>query len=310
MRVVLVGMGIQGEKRRRIAKDDIVATVDPVKDDVDFRHLKDIPLDRYDAALLCVPEAPKLELLTYLLDNDKHVLVEKPLIASEETALLRLKEIAASRNLVCYTAYNHRFEPHFIEMRDAVSSGKLGDVYRIRMFYGNGTARDVRSSPWRDQGAGVLTDLGSHLLDTLLFVFGDIPEPDGWEVWSCQRFENNAPDHVIFAIAPPHARMLVELEVSLLSWRNHFVGEIVGSTGTLKVESLCKWGLSILTFHKRVLPSGAPVTVTKTLNMPDPTWEAEYRHFKHLISAGGQGNIANDIRVNRILQKLISHINC
>ena len=34
------------------------------------------------------------------------------------------------------------------------------------MFYGNGTARLVRDSAWRDQGAGVLPDLGSHLLDT------------------------------------------------------------------------------------------------------------------------------------------------
>ena len=40
------------------------------------------------------------------------------------------------------------------------------------MFYGNGTARLVRDSDWRDQGSGVLHDLGSHLLDTVAYWFG------------------------------------------------------------------------------------------------------------------------------------------
>ena len=92
-----------------------------------------------------------------------------------ETAVLeRLAELARSRRAICYTAYNHRFEPHFIRMKEAVESGILGRIYLCRMFYGNGTARDVRNSPWRDRGAGVLPDLGSHLLDTALFWFGQI----------------------------------------------------------------------------------------------------------------------------------------
>ena len=73
-----------------------------------------------------------------------------------------------------YVAYNHRFEPHFVRMRDLIASGVLGRIYRCRMFYGNGTARLVRNSDWRDQGAGVLDDLGSHVLDTARFWFGDI----------------------------------------------------------------------------------------------------------------------------------------
>ena len=53
-------------------------------------------------------------------------------------------------------------------MRELIVSGELGEIYSCRMFYGNGTARLVRESDWRDQGAGVLPDLGSHLLDTLV----------------------------------------------------------------------------------------------------------------------------------------------
>ena len=93
---------------------------------------------------------------------------------------------------------------------------RVGGVYRCRMFYGNGTARLVRESAWRDEGAGVLPDLGSHLLDTARFWFGDIGED--FRVISVSRFENQAPDHVV--IASETARPKLEFEMTLLSWRN------------------------------------------------------------------------------------------
>jgi scyllo-inositol 2-dehydrogenase (NADP+) len=166
MRVVVVGLGVQGRKRTAIAGNEVVATVDPVLPDASYRRIEDVPLSSYDAALLCVPDAPKVELLTYLLDHGKHALVEKPLLSDRDGDLALLAALAQKNGAVCYTAYNHRFEPHFVRMRDLIQSGGLGQIYTIRMFYGNGTAAQVKASPWRDKGSGVLFDLGSHLLDT------------------------------------------------------------------------------------------------------------------------------------------------
>jgi scyllo-inositol 2-dehydrogenase (NADP+) len=160
MRVVVVGLGVQGRKRTAIAGAEVVATVDPVLPDAGHRRIEDVPLDTYDAALLCVPDAPKVELLTYLLRNGKHALVEKPLLSEHDGDLAALAELAAKTGAVCYTAYNHRFEPHFVRMRDLIHSGKLGRIYTVRMYYGNGTAAQVKASPWRDTGTGVLFDLG------------------------------------------------------------------------------------------------------------------------------------------------------
>jgi len=41
-----------------------------------YRSIVDVPLADYDAVLACVPDQPKIELLTYCLENGKHVLVE------------------------------------------------------------------------------------------------------------------------------------------------------------------------------------------------------------------------------------------
>jgi predicted dehydrogenase len=231
--------------------------------------------------------------------------VEKPLLFENNKPIERLAELARRNRTLCYTAYNHRFEPHFVRMRDLIASGKLGRIYSVRMFYGNGTARLVRESAWRDQGAGVLPDLGSHLLDTLLFWFGDI-SPD-FKLWSANRFENKSFDHVSFGAAETSELPLVQLEISLLSWRNHFYCDVIAEKGTAHISSLCKWGPSSFVVRNRVLPSGRPDEESVTLTQADPTWQIEYDHFMALAGSSDPAagsNIENDFRINAALNSV------
>ncbi len=299
MRVVVAGLGVQGQKRRRVAGADFVAAVDPVNRDAQYKSIEDVPLNVYDAVLACIPDEPKIEMLGYLLGQGKHVLVEKPLWAEDDKAIERLQTLARSKETVCYTAYNHRFEPHFVRMRDTIKSGALGRVYHCRMFYGNGTARLVRNSDWRDAGAGVLPDLGSHLLDTVGFWFGDFDEQT--RVVTSRRFENRSPDHVVLASAGDPQ---IELEMTLLSWRNHFTCDMFAEKGSAHISSLCKWGPSTFTLRTRVLPSGIPPAEVDTLEQPDPTWEIEYAHFKKLCAGGHITDLSNDLKLNRVLRRL------
>ena len=300
MRVIVAGMGVQGAKRLAAAGPDAVATIDPVKDGVDYRDVRDVPLTDYDAALLCVPDEAKIDLLTYLLGEGKHVLVEKPILSDDDGDLRRLAALAEKTGAVCYTAYNHRFEPHFVRMRDLVHSGRLGKVYSLRMFYGNGTARLVRDSAWRDQGAGVLPDLGSHLLDTLRFWFGDDFNPT-FRVIGAYRHENRAFDHVVIGAEGEPA---IQLEMTMLSWRNHHTTDVFAENGSAHIESLCKWGPSTFTHRVRVLPSGRPPEEAVTLVQADPTWALEYGHFLELCRQGGTHTLDNDLWLNRTLRAL------
>jgi len=300
MRVVVAGLGVQGHKRRRVAGPDFVAAVDPVNREAEYRAIEDVPLGSYDAVLACIPDEPKIAVLDYLLGNGKHVLVEKPLWAAEEASIARLEATARKKGVLCYVAYNHRFEPHFVRMRDAIVGGTLGTLYHCRMFYGNGTARLVRESEWRDKGAGVLPDLGSHLLDTAQFWFGDIGEDV--RIVSSRRFENRAPDHVV--LASNKTKPQLELEMTLLSWRNHFTCDLFAENGSIHIRSLCKWGPSSFTLRRRMLPSGRPPEDTVTLTQDDPTWELEYAHFKKLCANGHDTDLSSDIRLNRMLRGL------
>jgi scyllo-inositol 2-dehydrogenase (NADP+) len=300
MRVIVVGMGVQGQKRLRVAGADAVATVDPVVAGTRFRRVEDVPPGDYDAALVCTPDAPKLAILDHLLRHGKHALVEKPLFAEDDAALQRLEALAREHRAVCYTAYNHRFEPHNERMRDLLAGGDLGRVYRCRMFYGNGTARLVRDSAWRDGGSGVLPDLGSHLLDTARFWFGELA--DDFRVVSASAFENRAPDHVV--IASEKGRPKLELEMTLLSWRNHFTCDVLAERGSAHISSLCKWGPSTFTVRKRVLPSGRPPEDALTLVQDDPTWALEYAHFNARCAERAPTDLGNDRWLNATLHRL------
>jgi predicted dehydrogenase len=300
MRAIVVGLGVQGHKRRKFAGSDFATTVDPVNPEAQYRKIEDVPLKTYDTALVCIPDEPKIEVLTYLLGHGKHVLIEKPLWAGDDKQIRELEQLARTKKVFCYTAYNHRFEPHYVRMRELIQSGALGKIYRCRMFYGNGTARLVRESEWRDQGAGVLPDLGSHLLDTIKFWFDDVGED--FQVVSANCFENRAPDHVV--IASKTAQPKIELEMTLLSWRNHFTCDVFAEKGTAHIRSLCKWGPTTFTHRTRVLPSGRPPEDQITLTQGDPTWELEYTYFKQQCAARAKTDLSNDLWLNRLLRDL------
>jgi scyllo-inositol 2-dehydrogenase (NADP+) len=300
MRVVVAGLGVQGHKRRTIAGADCVATVDPINPEADHPTLDAVPVDSYDAVLACVPDSPKTTLIGACIRNRKHILVEKPLWAEDENALAHLENQARAADVMVYTAYNHRFEPHFEAMKKLIDSNRLGRLYRCRMFYGNGTARQVRESAWRDQGGGVLPDLGSHLLDTARFWFGSVSEDI--RLVSVDRFENRAPDHVVLTTSTGEPRL--ELEMSLLSWRNHFTCDLFGENGSAHIESLCKWGPTSFVVRDRVLPSGRPPEETRILVQTDPTWDLEYTHFKKLCSDGRRTDLSGDRWLQKTLNRL------
>ena len=308
MKTIVVGLGAQGKKRRFFAGNDYIGSVDPINHEADYACIHEAPLSDYEAALVCLPDEPKYEVIRYLLSHDKHVLVEKPLWTPERRQLFELQTLAQEHNVIVYTAYNHRFEPHIKSISELLKENVLGEVYRCRLFYGNGTAKLVRDSGWRDAGGGVLTDLCCHLLDFVDYWFG--LRDTNYVCIDAQCHENNAPDHVV--ILNRVSKIKIEFEISLLSWRNSFYCDIFGEKGSLHIDSFCKWGSSQLIYRQRVLPSGRPIEKMITLIQNDQTWELEYRYFKSLIQVKQTTNLEKDIwiydQLNRLTQAALKEI--
>lgn len=299
VRAVIVGLGVQGKKRLKILGHQCVYCVDTVVETADFKDLRQVPLDSYELVLLCIPDSQKIPLIKYCIEHGKHVLVEKPLLA-KPTVLGQLETTARAKGVFIQTAYNHRFEPHFKSLRKYLEGKVIGNLYSCRLFYGNGTAQLVRESEWRDTGSGVLHDLGSHILDTCFYWFGDIT--GNFQLISARAFENQAWDHVVFSNESSDFR--IEAEVTLCSWRNSFSADIIGSEGSLHIDSLCKWGPSSLMIRNRIRPSGQPTEERKVLLKSDPTWKEEWDEFVASVSAEVETDLSKDIWVARQLDYL------
>lgn len=265
MRCIVVGMGNQGHKRKKSLGADFVYGVDPRGVDAAYDTVDIVPLNTYDAAMVCVPQDQKEGVVHYLLSNRKHVLVEKPFDGS----------MVVEPSAVCYVAYNHRFEPNIVRMKQLIDSRELGEIYSCRMFYGNGTAQAVKGS-WRDDLVdGAQIEIGSHLTDLTEYFFGKYQKL----LVHQENFENKRPDYCVFRTA---LRPFILCEATYLSWKNTFTIDLFAHNGSAHIDGLTKWGKSTFTHRTRQFPPRPPQEKITTIMQDDETWELEYVHFKKL----------------------------
>jgi len=276
MKIIVVGLGVQGLKRIKEVGDDLVFTVDPQNKNANFSSVREVPLELYDSAILAVPDAPKYDLLIYLLNNSKHVLVEKPLMLPSVKNFFELEELASKKKTFLYTAYNHRFEPNIKRAKTFLENNHLGEIYACNLYYGNGTAQLVKNSPWRDQNSGVLADLGSHLFDLIDFWFK--AEKIESLKSTLSRLENMSPDSAQLSFEMSNIQF--NLGMTYCSWKNTFRCEIIGEKGSIQISSLCKWGDSEFVHLIRKLPSGKPLENRIIEPVGDKTFKKEYEYFK------------------------------
>ena len=299
MRAIVVGMGVQGEKRKKYLGKDFVFSVDKFKN-ANYKSIFDVPLKAYNAALICVPESEKIDLIKYCIKNKKNILVEKPLLIKSDKLLTKFEKQAKKNKVILYTAYNHRFEPNILKLKKLIEKKTLGKIYKCKIFYGNGTSYLVKKSKWRDKELGVVTDIGSHLLDLCLFWFGNRIKK--LKIIEINKFENKAPDHAIISLEIN--KIKIQLEMTLCMWKNTFTCDLLAAKRSAHLNSLCKWSKNTFTYRKRKLPSGRPIEKITSFKQGDPTWRSEYLFFKDLIKKNKKNNLKRDIILNREFAKI------
>ena len=304
MKAIIIGMGVQGVKRKNFLGKDFVCSVDKYKK-ADFKSIYKVPLEKFDTAFICVPDKEKLKIVNYCIDNKKNILIEKPFLVKNNKILIDIASRAKQKKIACYTAYNHRFEPIIIKMKNLIESRKLGKIYRCKMYYGNGTSLLVKKSKWRDKGMGVITDIGSHLIDICIYLFGK--KIKFLNLVEVNKFENRAPDHAIIKLEIN--KIKIELEMTLCMWKNSFYCDVIGSKGSGHLNSLCKWSKNTFSHRKRKFPSGKPIEKIYSIKKKDPTWEAENKFFKSLIKRKHYISLEKDLILNESFKRLSKIIN-
>lgn len=125
-----------------------------------------------EAVVIATPSDTHGALAAQALRAGRHVVVEKPFALSlgEARDLVALAQ-AQDRTLVAF--HNRRWDSDFLSVAQAITAGRIGRVVHFESHFDR--FRPTVRDRWREQGgagAGVWFDLGPHLVDQALMLFG------------------------------------------------------------------------------------------------------------------------------------------
>jgi scyllo-inositol 2-dehydrogenase (NADP+) len=124
------------------------------------------------AVIVSSPTATHFEIGRAALLAGKHVVMDKPLALTVAEAD-ELIALAKSKGLVLTAFQNRRWDGDFLTVRQCLANGWLGSVYSYEAHYDR--FRPTVVARWKElpgPGAGVLYDLGPHVIDQTLQLFG------------------------------------------------------------------------------------------------------------------------------------------
>lgn len=161
-----------------------------------------------DLVINAAPNAQHFSLSAEALRAGKHVVVEKPFVNSSREGK-KLIAIAEGANRFLSVYQNRRWDGDFLTVKDLIESGRLGEVqqFESHMDRWRPAARPER---WREKpepGSGILFDLGAHLIDQALILFGD---PDSiWADIVAQRPGSVTDDYVHIVLSYGSRRVIL-----------------------------------------------------------------------------------------------------
>jgi predicted dehydrogenase len=131
---------------------------------------------------IAAPNGLHLEIVRAAAAAGKHILCEKPVGKDpQETALC--EQAARQAGVLTFVGYNYRWPPMVQYAKKLVDDEQLGRLTHYRSRY----LACYASNPYgllswrfqREHGLGILSDLGSHAIDTALFITGPIAKVIG-----------------------------------------------------------------------------------------------------------------------------------
>jgi scyllo-inositol 2-dehydrogenase (NADP+) len=246
--VGLVGYGLSGsvfhapliEKVEGLALTTVLSS-NPEKVHKDYPNVAVVPtlnrlLDDKNISLVVIstPNDTHYDFTKQAIEAGKHVIVEKPFMIHTADAD-ELIELAHQRNVMLSVYQNRRWDNDFLTIRHLLQTDLLGEVNTYEVHYDR--YRPTVNDRWRERpiaGSGTLYDLGSHLIDQALFLFGT---PDSvWADVRAQRAGAKTDDYFHLVLGYPQQRVILHAGSLVREPGPHF--QIHGSRG-----SFIKYGL-------------------------------------------------------------------
>jgi predicted dehydrogenase len=139
-----------------------------------YRTLEEMLADSsLSLIVVTTPNGTHFDVARQALEAGKSVVVDKPMCATS-SEIAQLMELATTRGLLLAPYHNRRWDSDFQTVQKLLREGSLGRVVHLDSFFDRwrpvSTARAWKDDP--AAGGGLLLDLGPHLADQALVLFG------------------------------------------------------------------------------------------------------------------------------------------
>jgi predicted dehydrogenase len=131
-----------------------------------------IARDDVECIVIATPNDTHYELAAKVLAAGKHVVVDKPVTLSSADART-LARLAREHGVLFAPFHNRRWDGDFMTLRALIEAGTLGRITHFESHFDR--FRPLVRQRWREEaarGGGLLFDLGPHLIDQALVLFG------------------------------------------------------------------------------------------------------------------------------------------
>ncbi|HEV8602826.1 MAG TPA: Gfo/Idh/MocA family oxidoreductase [Gaiellaceae bacterium] len=158
------------ERRARALRDHPEASVLETVDEVWSNA------DEFDLVVVAAPNRAHVPLARGSVEAGLPVVVDKPLApsAAEGSALV---EQAREREVMLTVFQNRRWDGDYLTLRSLLEREALGQVFRFESRFERWRPKPAggwRERPGAEEAGGLLFDLGSHLVDQAIQLFGSV----------------------------------------------------------------------------------------------------------------------------------------
>ena len=139
-----------------------------------YRSLEEMLADSsLGLIVVTTPNNTHFPLAKQILGAGRNVVVDKPLAATS-AEIAELIRLAASKNLLIAPFHNRRWDSDFLTLQKLLHEGSLGRLVYFESRFDRWRPNLPTDRLWKEDpvGGGMLLDLGTHLCDQVLHLFG------------------------------------------------------------------------------------------------------------------------------------------
>jgi scyllo-inositol 2-dehydrogenase (NADP+) len=205
-----------------------------------------------DLVSICSPNETHFDYTKLALQAGKHVLVEKPFTATSKEAE-ELISLAKKQDKILTIFQNRRWDSDFLTVKKIIEENRLGEILNFDIHF-NRFKPALNGKKWKERNtasSGVLYDLGAHIIDQTIALFG-VPK-NVWGQTYVQREHSTIDD--AFDIRLDYGKLKVTLRSSLMVREDSPRYVIHGTKG-----SFVKYGIDVQ--EDQLKAGGMPIDIS------------------------------------------------